>query len=151
MHRTPLSYYFSLLTTDDVPPSADLDSCTCTGMDIGRDRCTHAVFTFLTITAVIHAVLWENKVNRVSSSQLSGYLSATVSSEMSRLYQWVPFYKRQGWSQSDRRQTLQEGQSAWNTSAGRTSLSLTHKDSHQSFWRTHSDNRESSCVTPTIF
>ena len=47
----------SLLTTDGRPPAGELDSCSCTCMDIGGDCCTHTVLTFLTVTAVIHAVL----------------------------------------------------------------------------------------------
>lgn len=62
----------------------------------------------------------------------------------------LPLCKSQGWSLSDRRRTLPEGRSAWSTSAWRTSLSGTHNDHHQSFWRAHSDNRESKWVRPTI-
>ena len=52
-----LFHLSSLLTTDSLPPATDMDPCSCTGMDIRRDCSTHAVLTFLTVTAVIHAVL----------------------------------------------------------------------------------------------
>lgn len=65
MYNTLLSHSSSQLTTDSLPPAADLDSCSCTCMDIGGDCSTHAVLTFLTVTAVIHAVLWGDKTTSV--------------------------------------------------------------------------------------
>jgi len=57
--------------------------------------------------------------------------------------QWdSPLCKSQGWSLSDRRQTLPQAHSALNTSAGRISLSVTKQDQHQTFWRTQNVSKE---------
>ncbi len=61
----------SLLTTDGLSPAGDLDSCGCTGMDIGGNCSTHAVLTFLTVAAVIHAVLWGDKINKLHCEVIS--------------------------------------------------------------------------------
>lgn len=45
------------LTTDGFSPASDMDSCCWAGVDIRRHCSTHALFTFLTVTAVVHAVL----------------------------------------------------------------------------------------------
>lgn len=66
IHKTLPFHSFSLLTANSLSPAADLDSCSCTCMDIGGDCGTHAVLTFLTVTAVIHAVLWGDVVKNTS-------------------------------------------------------------------------------------
>lgn len=71
MHNTLMFHSSSLLTTDGLPPAGDLDSCRRTGMDIGGNCSTHAVLTFLTVTAVIHAVLWGDKINKLHCKIIS--------------------------------------------------------------------------------
>lgn len=62
-------------------------------------------------------------MNSVRSGDLSRY---SPQSYVKAVAVGLPLCKSQGWSLSDRGQTLPEDHWAWSTSAGRTSLSLIH-------------------------